>query len=151
MHSRPQSHSAERTTGSRDENRKYRVLFVRVQWMQRNIPKRVMYVQTKLSGSAHYLRLRFLGQIQKRIMNPWNPQAMWILRIKSKSAFVSFTVCSFFGKGFGQRIFDKRYGTQQMRYMYNILPEPMLVAPRLWAISYISFHVFNLFTFVYCF
>ena len=27
--------------------------------------------------------------------------------------------------------FDKRYGTQQMRYMYNILPEPMLVAPRL--------------------
>lgn len=151
MHSRPQSHSAERTTGSRDENRKYRVLFVRVQWMQRNIPKRVMYVQTKLSGSAHYLRLRFLGQIQKTIMNPWNPQAMWILRIKSKSAFVSFTVCSFFGKGFGQRIFDKRYGTQQMPYMYNILPEPMLVAPRLWAISYISFHVCHLFTFVYCF
>ena len=69
MHSRPQSHSAERTTGSRDENRKYRVLFVRVP-MQRNIPKRVMYVQTKLSGSAHYLTLRFLGQIQKRIMNP---------------------------------------------------------------------------------
>ena len=29
---------------------------------------------------------------------------MWILRIKSKSAFVSFTVCSFFGKGFGQII-----------------------------------------------
>ena len=49
---------------------------------------------------------------------------------------IQIRICEFhslfvFGKGFGQRIFDKRYGTQQMRYMYNILPEPMLVAPRL--------------------
>ena len=40
----------------------------------------------------------------------------------------------FFGTGFQKRIFDKRFfqkkhGTQQMPYMYDILIEPMLVAP----------------------
>ena len=40
----------------------------------------------------------------------------------------------FFGKGFEKSIFDKRFvekknGTQQMPYMYDILTEPMLVAP----------------------
>ena len=38
----------------------------------------------------------------------------------------------FFGKGFEKSIFDKREkrnGTQQKPYMYDILTEPMLVAP----------------------
>ena len=38
----------------------------------------------------------------------------------------------FFGKGFEKSIFDKREkrnGTRQMPYMYDILTEPMLVAP----------------------
>ena len=51
----------------------------------------------------------------------------WILQIKSKSE-------RFWGKGFEESIFDKRFfekinGAKQMPYMYDILSEPMLVAP----------------------
>lgn len=105
MHSRPQSHSAERTTGSRDENRKYRVLFVRVQWMQRNIPKRVMYVQTKLSGSAHYLRLRFLGQIQKK-----DHESMKSTSYVDSSDQIQMRICEFHSLFvFWERIWTKNF------------------------------------------
>ena len=58
----------------------------------------------------------------------------WILQIKSKSGFLKFTIWAFFWeriwkKYFWQAVCGKKNGTQQMPYMYDILTEPMLVAP----------------------
>ena len=60
-------------------------------------------------------------------MNQWNTNSGWILRIKSKSGFLRFTIWSVFlgggrgGKELKKSIFDKRFqkknGTQRMPHM----------------------------------
>ena len=65
-------------------------------------------------------------------MNPSNPFSGWILRIKFKSGFLRFTI---WGKDLKKVFltsgFLKKSGTQQVPYMYNILTEPILLAPKL--------------------
>ena len=66
-------------------------------------------------------------------MNQQNPHPGWVLRIRYKSGFLRFTTLAvFWGKGFQKSIFDKRFfekknGTQQMSYIYDILTEPIYV------------------------
>ena len=91
------------------------------------------------------------GEIQIWISDSKNESwslksTLWVeSRIKSKSGFLRFTIWAFFW----ERIWRKYFWQAVFRTkMFDFLTDPMLMAPLLWAIGYISFRVCHLFTFV---
>ena len=84
-------------------------------------------IQIRISEFKKQIWRGFLCEIQKRIMNPYNPHSQWIVQIKFKSGFLRFTTRAFFGERNRKSVSDKRFSVQKWYttvIVHDVLTEP---------------------------